>query len=235
MSKTPVKNYFKADEAAPDVSIMRTILKTPSLFLLMALVLQILITPFENAEIIEMIMQIVVVISALGVSADSRRHLFFGLALAIPGTALLITAKVIDNSLVSWCAYGFFLVFYLHVIRLMLRQVFLARVVTIRTIGTALCIYVLLGALWMLFYIPLEAVQPGSFSVPEGTEAGNMVSTLNYFSFVTLTTLGYGDVQPISPIARSLAVLEALTGVLFLAVLISRLVGTYRQENDKPD
>ena len=53
---------------------------------------------------------------------------------------------------------------------------------------------------------------------------------MTYFSYVTLTTLGYGDIVPISPLARSLAVLEALTGVLFLAVLISRLVGSYRSE-----
>ena len=58
----------------------------------------------------------------------------------------------------------------------------------------------------------------------------SLQNNLAYFSFVTLTTLGYGDIVPVAPLARSLAVLEALTGVLFMAVLISRLVGSYKSD-----
>jgi len=85
----------------------------------------------------------------------------------------------------------------------------------------------------MLFYAPLAAYDPDAFTRPivqEGSDAG---VTLTYFSYVTLTTLGYGDISPVSPWARMLAILEALTGTLFLAVLISRLVGTYRSRADR--
>jgi voltage-gated potassium channel Kch len=91
----------------------------------------------------------------------------------------------------------------------------------------ALCTYVMIGALWMLFYIPINALDPEAFHFSRAFIDGNASESLTYFSYVTLTTLGYGDVYPVSPIARSFAILEALTGTLFLAVLISRLVGKY--------
>ena len=71
----------------------------------------------------------------------------------------------------------------------------------------------------------LESIQPGSFQISE--DEGSVVSNLSYFSFVTLTTLGYGDVTPSSLPARSLSLLEAVMGLLYVAILIARLVGIH--------
>jgi voltage-gated potassium channel Kch len=81
--------------------------------------------------------------------------------------------------------------------------------------------------LWILFYVPVLHFDPDAFffaNIPEGVP---QTTWLSYFSFVTLTTLGYGDVAPVAPLARGLAMTEAITGTLFLAVLISRLVAAY--------
>jgi hypothetical protein len=86
----------------------------------------------------------------------------------------------------------------------------------------AVAAYLLLGVIWAEAYSLLEILRPGSFSgsinVADGPRAWF------YFSFITLTTAGYGDILPIHPAARSLAALEAVTGPLYLAVLLARLV-----------
>lgn len=101
--------------------------------------------------------------------------------------------------------------------------------VTPRRIQGAVAVYLMLGLVWGYAYALVELGAPGSFefpatsgAVPEGVDA--TTRDLIYFSFVTLTTLGYGDVKPIGSSARTLATLEALVGQLFLVILISRLV-----------
>lgn len=76
-----------------------------------------------------------------------------------------------------------------------------------------------------------ETFQPGSFQMPQGTINQ---ATFTYYSYVTLTTLGYGDITPISTPARSLALLEAMMGQLYLAVLIARLVGIHIAQSSRP-
>ena len=88
----------------------------------------------------------------------------------------------------------------------------------------AICAYFLMGLVWSFAYSTLEFFQPGSFQMPQGTVNQ---ATFTYYSYVTLTTLGYGEITPISAPARSFALLEAMLGQLYLAVLIARLVGIH--------
>jgi hypothetical protein len=88
-------------------------------------------------------------------------------------------------------------------------------------IAGAVSIYLLLGLLWTRLYQLVELASPGAFRFPAGESANS--TTLAYFSFVTLATLGYGDISPVNTFARDLAVLEAITGQLYLVILISRL------------
>ncbi len=101
--------------------------------------------------------------------------------------------------------------------------------VSAETICGAICVYLLLGLTWTAAYSILFTLQHGSFFVAPTHDANGVLTVLDllYFSYVTLTALGYGDITPITSQARSLAFLEAVTGVLYLAVLISRLVGLY--------
>ena len=94
--------------------------------------------------------------------------------------------------------------------------------ITARRIEGAIAVYLLLGFTWAQAYELVALWHPGAFAgAIEGRDA-NPWST--YYSFVTLTTLGYGDIRPVHPLARALAVLEALTGQLYLAILLARLV-----------
>lgn len=90
--------------------------------------------------------------------------------------------------------------------------------------------YFLLAMVWAILFIQIERWSPGAFILPEGHE---LTSEMIYFSLVTLTTLGYGDVLPETPAAQFAAGLEAAVGVLYVAVLIGSMVGSYRERRQR--
>jgi hypothetical protein len=89
-------------------------------------------------------------------------------------------------------------------------------------ISGAVAVYLLLGAIFAYLFALVETVTPGSFLDPH-TDALNFL----YYSMVTLTTLGYGDIVPVTPVARGLGAFEAVLGQLYLTVLVARLVGMH--------
>ena len=104
----------------------------------------------------------------------------------------------------------------------LLSQIFRSGIVTSARLQGAVAVYLLLGLGWAHCYHIANRLTPGSFQ----SSVGNLFSVVEwyYYSFATLTTLGYGDIVPIKPVSRSLAIGEALTGQLYLTVLIARLV-----------
>ena len=99
---------------------------------------------------------------------------------------------------------------------------FRAGPITFHRIQGAVSAYLLLGILWAHAYALLASLRPDAFSGIRSDVEGPRAFL--YFSFVTLATVGYGDVLPVHPVARSLAMLEAVTGSLYLAILVARLV-----------
>jgi hypothetical protein len=92
----------------------------------------------------------------------------------------------------------------------------------------SIAIYLLLGLLWaMLYLITLEFV-PGAFNGIEGGQWEDNFFDVIYFSFVTLATLGYGDISPTLPLTKSLAYLQAVTGTFYMAVVVASLIGASR-------
>ena len=94
----------------------------------------------------------------------------------------------------------------------------------------AVCGYLLLGVIWALVYSAVETASPGSFTLSSASKtpilAGRLDrAILSYYSFITLATVGYGDVTPSTPLARTLAWIEAITGQFYLAILVAGLVG----------
>jgi len=102
--------------------------------------------------------------------------------------------------------------------------------VTADKIFAAVCVYMLIGYAWTFAYALLDEMQPGSFAALAETPRHDYaapVMQLRYFSFMTLTTVGYGDVVPRSPATRTVATLEAVMGQIYLTVLVARLVGLH--------
>ena len=113
------------------------------------------------------------------------------------------------------------------------KEVLMDREVSTDTIMGAICAYLLIGVCWSFFYGLVAIMQPNAFAVSESLTAQALASPqerlpiLLYLSFVTLTTLGYGDITPLTSAARSLCWLEAVVGQLFLAIMVARLVGLH--------
>ncbi|MFT3883754.1 MAG: ion channel [Gemmatales bacterium] len=138
------------------------------------------------------------------------------------------------------------IVFLGFIVSQVFKHIFKPRLVTFDTISASLCIYLMLGAVWAHIYAIVEMVTPGSIAyviphVPEqkSTEIARSFHML-YFSFVTLSTVGYGDMVPTTTVARMFAVTEAISGQIYLLVMVSRLVGlqvsqALYQPESKPD
>ncbi len=91
----------------------------------------------------------------------------------------------------------------------------------------SVCVYLLAGINWGFLYYFAERLQGGSFDGFTSTDTGGDLFALIYYSYVTLSTLGYGDITPIRPIVQVLAVIEALFGQFYIAILVAILVGTH--------
>ncbi len=108
-----------------------------------------------------------------------------------------------------------------------MRHVYQAGPVTAARIRGAMAAYILIGFTWSMIFHLIEACAPGSFRLPEAAAAVNYYerqSDFTYYSFITMTTVGYGDITPVHPVARMFAILEALIGQLYPATLLARLV-----------
>ncbi len=128
------------------------------------------------------------------------------------------------------------ILFFGYVILIILIKIFRSKEITANLIYGSVCIYMLIGLEWAFIFSLLENIQPGSFNFPASylessltTDSGstNTIHLFLYYSYTTLTTLGYGDVSPISPPAQSMASLEAITGQFYLTILVARLVGLH--------
>ncbi|MDG1358530.1 MAG: potassium channel family protein [Akkermansiaceae bacterium] len=176
----------------------------------------------------------VVFIAAL--TGSGRQHRMLLVASGI-FCALLLGNLVVE--LAGWDSFGFQvvalpygLIFLSWLTGLILSSIYKADKVTPDLISGAVIAYLLLGICWGGIYSLIELIQPGSFSFNHG---GRDVSSLFYYSFVTLTTLGYGDILPLTKIARTTAYLEAVTGVMFTAILVAGLVGSIRMDRMPAD
>ena len=110
----------------------------------------------------------------------------------------------------------------------LLRWLFSVERVNADTVKGGICVYILIGLTWMALYRLLYELDPTSFSV----QFANAWKLL-YFSFTTLTTVGYGDITPVSSFAMMLTNLEAIVGQLFLTIFVARLVGLHVSHNQR--
>jgi len=155
------------------------------------------------------------------------RYFKVGMVLAVIGVALNVAA-VGQHSLLFQCASILSIFTFLLVsISYTLRQVIFGTEINTNRLVGAICVFLLLGVIWALAYSFLELIAPSSFTGIDATKDAASYSSWIYFSFVTLTTLGYGDILPVSATARSLAYLEAIVGQFYIAVLVAGLVSAY--------
>ena len=199
--------------------------------LLVALALLFFFFPFveevKGGDIIVAILLSLVLLSAVLAVADRKGVFFIALVLAIPA----IAGRWINHFRPDLVPPPVFLIAGLALIAFvvanLLRFVLRAPSVNTEVLCASISAYLMLGLLWTVAYWLVAQVTPNAFAFNTGPKESMGGFNAFYFSFITLSTVGYGDITPVSKVARMLAATEAMTGLLYVAVLIARLVGLY--------
>jgi hypothetical protein len=196
--------------------------------LLLVLVATYVISAFTNGRIIDelqVLLFLTLLLLSLRTSRVRGRMAWLAVGVALAGTVAALAAgqtdtEVGDGLAAIWKGLLLLLAAILIVSRVLARST-----VTMQSIYGALSAYVIIGMMFAAFYAAIKSLDGGSFFA-DG-QPGN-TQTFQYFSFATLTTVGYGDFTAAVNGARAIAVLEAMTGQIFLATLVARLVSAYR-------
>ncbi len=122
------------------------------------------------------------------------------------------------------------LAFFVSVAWLVGRRVLLTGYVDLNIITGSIALYLILGFIWAILYTLLIQMFPEAISGPVAENWTEALSTMTYFSFVTLTTLGYGDISPTTPLAEVLVILEAVTGMFYFAIVVASLISANRKQ-----
>jgi len=204
---------------------------------LVALVVLIVTAPFvqelEGGRYIEAVLISILLTSAVMAVGGHKRTLVLAIVLAAP---VLVGRWIYhfqpEDNPFKFYLIGF-LVFLGYVVFHFLRYILRSPRVNSEVLSAAVSVYLLLGLLWASAYVLVERLAPGSFIVLPNRGQPLHGFEAMYFSLITLTTVGYGDIVPVSGAARMLAVMEATTGTMYVAVLVARLVSIYSSEGEE--
>lgn len=203
------------------------------LYLLISLLSLFVVHPFFHgsamATIVLDILLLAMLVAAIYTVFDKKILMVIALLLALPMFGGRWANYFYAHSVLLQIDYIFGAVFFWFTAVTIVSYVRRQAQVTQDMIFGALCAYLLLGLGWAFAYSFLALLEPGSFSMAASgqTSTGDVLPDFFYYSFVTLTTLGYGDITPVGPVARSFSTLEAVIGQIYLAVLVARLVGLH--------
>jgi hypothetical protein len=188
-----------------------------------------LVAPLIVGELVEAALLTLVLASSALAAGGRGRDLIAASILALS----TIAGKWLNQFQPDLCPAAIYLIAGMallgFVLTRLLRFILRAPCVDSEVLCAGLSGYLLLGVLWTFAYTLTAQLVPGSFAINAGPDSGRALNAYSamYFSFITLCTVGYGDILPVSHVARMLASLEAICGTIFMTVLIARLVGLY--------
>jgi hypothetical protein len=175
----------------------------------------------------------IISLACLYLIAYQLRELLVGAILVVPILVMNWWSGLLSVSGTVYIVSGLYIIFLCYIGFFIGRFLFETEEISMDMVFAALCLYMYIGLIWMFIYVIAEVNRPGSFSFPTELPAApeayinSLWNNFSYFSFVTLSTLGYGDVTPLTRFARAWAILEAVTGQLYLAVVVARVVALY--------
>ena len=167
-----------------------------------------------------------------GGQQKNRNHLVTSIIFIVLMVLMIVAGSLIDRAGFDYLHMLLLLCFLIWMTWLAVRQVLFTGSITRNDIVGAICIYVLLGLIWAILYLLLAQTTPGVFNgLPQAPWLDNFAAAV-YFSFVTITTLGYGDISPALPVARFMVIMEAIVGVFYMAILVASLIGVRMSAHD---
>jgi hypothetical protein len=209
---------------------IRVVSESKYFYLVVSILLLLVFTPlfegFVEAGILMAIFFTATLISGTYAVSQKKHVWVTALILAFPMLVSSWMSQFVETRPIILLGSCFGILFCAFVSIIILSSVLRESRVTADVIYGAIAVYLLIGVVWSFIYQAIETVDAGSFDMPEGQIQETSFRFL-YYSFVTLTTLGYGDISPLNATAGSFSVLEAALGQIYIAVLIARLVGIH--------
>jgi hypothetical protein len=175
----------------------------------------------------------IILISAIYALRKHKMHFIISSIIALMGCSSHLCFIITGIPTIKIIGSSFYLIFYLIFIQAILSDILRSKNVTADTFCGAVCAYFMLGILYGTIYSIIEYFIPGSFSGLIDSNSGPFKSYMDilYFSFMTLTTIGYGDIIPAKSLAKSFVILEGITGVFYIGILVSHLVSGVPKKN----
>ena len=206
------------------------------LILLVLILVMIVLTPFLDVFVETRIMMDILLtaifFTIIFAIKTKRIHVIIASILVLPLIISTWSVYFYDSTHLSLLTRIFGALFFGYAVVLILQEIARSAEVSRETIFAAVVAYLLIALMWSFLYMILELAVPGSFSFPDQSSRQEMMQ-FEYFSFVTITTLGYGDITALSNRASALALLEALIGQIYMVVLVAWLVGMYVSRRSK--
>ena len=204
----------------------------PDLLLLLSLLLVILLNPVMDhggwrRPVFAAFTFIPVILSTVKLS-QIRVWVWPAVVLMLGNLIFLVASNIFRSQALVGIRWGFLAAFFALAALGLFSYIRNSRFITYEHLFTAINIYLLLGVLWAAIYCAISAFYPGSIQL-EGHPADRQ-SELLYFSLITLSTTGYGDVLPVSGETRMVAALEGVAGVLYIAITVAILVSRFGRE-----
>jgi len=200
-------------------------------YLFAALLLLLVMVPFlENmvwGRIALNAINVLILFAAAVAVSDSRVCFALAVILGVASVAFQVAGFTQWEPQLLLLSRGFGAAFYFLTVSYLLTYVLRREVLTLDKLYGAAAAFLMLGVIWTYFYSIVLYFHPGALAAGGAPIEMTKVSEMLYFSFTVLTTTGFGDITAVHPVARMLCVLEQVIGVLFIAILIARLAGTY--------
>jgi hypothetical protein len=204
--------------------------------LLIFIILDALLTSYTFGSRIIDLAWLILFFSCINAISDTKKQLAISLLLFFCSIAARLTVYIIDDSFYERAgqsfAFAFSAIFYAYTGFLIIAYALKGGKVTRDKIAAAICVYLIIGAIWSMLYGLVDILDPDAFRISADAAMVN-AKPFGYFSYITLTTVGYGDITPLSASARSLAMVEGIIGQIYIAVMIARLVGLYIAHSTK--
>ncbi|MBV8437380.1 MAG: two pore domain potassium channel family protein [Silvibacterium sp.] len=226
-------------DSIQDVPVARKSPPAPDRLLLLSLLSVIVFAPIldhgEGRKVILTALTFIPVILATIQLSEKEHWLWPSVALMSITIVFGVTSTILHNRALVALKWGTLAAFFALSVTGLFSYLRKARSIQQSHLYTAISVYLLLGMLWFCLYATLDAAAPGSFQHSSSAIADRQ-SELLYFSLVTLTTIGYGDILPVAGEARMLAALEGVVGVLYVAITVALLVsGFKRTDSSSPE
>jgi voltage-gated potassium channel len=202
------------------------------ILLLFMLVLAPFLDEFVQTRIVADVFLTAIFIFIIHTLRLKRSQTIIASVLVLPLIMATWSSYFVEIKTLSLFSRIFGVLFFAYAAVNILRIIVKSEKVTKETIFAAIVAYLLIALMWAFLYMILELASPGSFSFPDwGSRAETM--RFEYLSFVTITTLGYGDITPVTDKASALVIIEAVVGQIYLVVLVAWLVGMYVSQRSK--